>query len=325
MILRYLKKREPLEFDIDSEISLKLKNISKILKIFFRKAFRDFYKFFQRKLLKPSLREKVIEIEKKILNTKENLENNFTQAIELKKNGYLLIENLFNEQQLDEINKFFSKDILLDPIYHIDKKFKISNLPADAITGYIPSEHIIKCPYIFGGANNEKLLKILKNYFNCKFKLDWIWSWWSFPSEKPIGPQLFHRDYESMNFLKVFVYLTDVDENNGPHEIIEGSHKIDKLFNRERFNDELVFKNFNEKQKKTIIGKKGTSIIANTFCIHRGVNPKQKERLVLSYLFSVVPSNRSPKIPVVKYSDLDPFSKSKIKNKSINNLFIDFT
>ena len=67
MILRYLKKREPLEFDIDSEISLKLKNISKILKIFFRKAFRDFYKFFQRKLLKPSLREKVIEIEKKMV------------------------------------------------------------------------------------------------------------------------------------------------------------------------------------------------------------------------------------------------------------------
>ena len=128
MILRYLKKREPLEFDIDSEISLKLKNISKILKIFFRKAFRDFYKFFQRKLLKPSLREKVIEIEKKILNTKEDLENNCTEAIELKKNGYLLIENLFNEQQLDEINKFFSKDILLDPIYHIDRKFKVSNL-----------------------------------------------------------------------------------------------------------------------------------------------------------------------------------------------------
>ena len=49
---------------------------------------------------------------------------------------------------------------------------------------------LLKCPYIFKGANHNEVLDVLNTYFNCKFKLDWIWSWWSFPSEKPIGPQL---------------------------------------------------------------------------------------------------------------------------------------
>ena len=70
------------------------------------------------------------------------------------------------------------------------------------------------------------------------------------------GPQEFHRDYESMNFVKVFVYLADVDQHSGPHSFIKGSHKIDKLYERKRFSDELINKNFDNDKKLSILGEK---------------------------------------------------------------------
>ena len=42
------------------------------------------------------------------------------------------------------------------------------------------------------------------------------------------------------------------------------------------------------------------------------------------YLFSVVPSNRSPKIPVIKFNNLDKETQKSIRNKELNSLFIDF-
>ena len=37
--------------------------------------------------------------------------------------------------------------------------------------------------------------------------------------------------------------------------------------------------------------------MADTFALHRGLQPQKSRRLVLVFLYSVVPSNRSPKIP----------------------------
>ena len=50
--------------------------------------------------------------------------------------------------------------------------------------------------------------------------------------KKLYKPQKFHRDYESFNFIKLFVYLTDVDKDFGPHQYIIGSHKENKFLKR---------------------------------------------------------------------------------------------
>ena len=46
---------------------------------------------------------------------------------------------------------------------------------------------------------------------------------------------------------------------------------------------------------------------------NRGVKPKAKDRLVLSLLYSVFPSNRSPKIPPLNFSELN--NKNLYKKK----------
>ena len=325
MFKKFLYEGEPLEFDFRENVKNYKFKLFILIKIFFIKLFRILYKNFQRSLLKPSIRSIIIKVEKLIF-FKKNKKDFFAsdKVDELKNSGLLKIENLFTNSQLDEITNYLSKDIELEPIYGFDKKFKISNLPSNVKTGYFPTDYLINCPHVLSGANNESLQLILENYFQCKFKLDWIWAWWSFPSNQIIGPQLFHRDYESMNFIKVFVYLSDVGENSGPHEIIKGSHKINKLYKRERFEDEIVFKSFDINKKATIIGNKGATFIANTFALHKGINPKNSKRLVMVYLFSVIPSNRSPKIPVIKFNNLDKKTQKSIRNKELNSLFIDF-
>ena len=64
-------------------------------------------------------------------------------------------------------------------------------------------------------------------------------------------------------------------------------------------------------------------LLADTL-VHRGVDPKEENRLVLVYLFSIIPSNRSPKVPVVKFSNLSEEFRKTIKNKYIFDIFIDF-
>jgi len=123
-----------------------------------------------------------------------------------------------------------------------------------------------------------------------------------------------------MNFLKVFIYLTDVGEKNGPHEIIQGSHNMNLFYKRQRFKDEDIFSKIDIRKKKSFVGKAGTTFLANTYGIHRGLQPEEKERLVLVYLFSIIPSNRSPKLPYLNSKDLN----FVIKNKYIYDQFVNF-
>ena len=323
--MNFLKKilysEEPLEFNIRQQIYKK--NHIKIIKIyvFFIKLFRLTYKSYQRFFLRPKTRhlfqrlEKIFFIRKYKIYKSIDLEK---KKKELNNNGYLEINSIFTDFELKETFKYLSTDHLLEPIYTNHKKFNLKQPPSGVKTGYIDTHLLVKSKYILKAANNPNLLNILKSYFGCSFKLDWVWAWWSFPSNELAGPQLFHRDYESMNFLKVFVYLSDVDEFNGPHEYIIGSHKIDKLYKRERFSDQLINENFQKDKIFTIKGKRGKTFIANTFGIHRGLQPKNKKRLVLVYLFSVVPSNRSPKLPVLTRNELE----FDLKEKNINSLFV---
>ncbi len=324
--MNFLKKilysAEPLEFNLKQQIYKRNHvNLIKIY-VFFVKLFRLTYKSYQRIFLLPKTRilfqklEKVFLYKKYEFNTSIDLEK---KTKELNINGYLEINNIFNDIELKETIDYLSNDHLLEPIYTNHEKFYLSKPPTDAKTGYIDTNTLVKSKHILKAANNQNLLNILKSYFGCSFKLDWVWAWWSFPSKEIAGPQLFHRDYESMNFLKVFVYLSNVDQFNGPHEYIVGSHKVNKLYKRERFSDQLIYKNFTKDKILTINGKKGKTFIANTFGIHRGLHPKNEKRLVLVYLFSVVPSNRSPKLPVLRKNELN----FDLKEKKINSLFVE--
>ncbi len=326
MIFKKLLKGEILEFDIFSLIK---KNKTSLIYLIFLRIYHLLYKKFQRLLLKPKQRRIFQKIEKFIFTNKNKNSNQTNKDIikknsELKKNNFIFFEEIFEKNEIKNLQVKFKNEKNLIDVYTDNKNFSCQKRPISARMGYIPTEHIFNDEIVLKAANNKNLVSLLDNYFNCKYSLDWAWAWWSFESkEKDHGPQNFHRDYESLNFIKVFVYLTDVINNDdGCHEFVLSSSYINQFYKRKRFDQNYIKNKFKNNVIK-IFGKAGTTFIVDTYGIHRGVKPKAKDRLVLSLLYSVFPSNRSPKIPPLNFSELNNKNLYK-KNKYLNRLFINF-
>ena len=68
---------------------------------------------------------------------------------------------------------------------------------------------------------------------------------------------MFHFDLDRICWLKVFIYLTDTDEDSGPHEYVETSHQVgakpQELLNEgySRISEEKIKKHY----KKDILKK----------------------------------------------------------------------
>ncbi|MFN8018495.1 MAG: phytanoyl-CoA dioxygenase family protein [Acidimicrobiales bacterium] len=72
------------------------------------------------------------------------------------------------------------------------------------------------------------LLAVAQGYLGATPVQDLVAMWWSAAigeEASSAAAQLFHFDLDRLRFLKVFVFLTDVDEHNGPHVYVEGSHR----------------------------------------------------------------------------------------------------
>jgi len=100
--------------------------------------------------------------------------------------------------------------------------------------------------------------------------------------EKYRNAQYFHWDNDFKKFLKLYVYLTDVDENSGPHIFIPGTHKK-KLFDHKLcrlYSDDQIYSSY--KDIKKFIGKAGSLFFVDSYGIHKGDTPKSRSRLLLN-------------------------------------------
>jgi hypothetical protein len=108
------------------------------------------------------------------------------------------------------------------------------------------------------------------------------------------GP--WHRDSYFRQF-KSLIYLTDVDENNGPFQIIRGSHKNDQITKDTKsanldsmqcsFDQDTVEKLLKEEPNRlvTLTAKAGTVVLVDTSAIHRGTPLKSGVRYALTNYF----------------------------------------
>ena len=93
--------------------------------------------------------------------------------------------------------------------------------------------------------------------------------------------QIFHADKDFVRFLKIFIYLNDVDISNGPHVYIPHSKKC-TLGRDGRFSDADA-QSFSPTISPVYIeGPEGTIIYGDTSCLHRGTNPSAGVRYMLT-------------------------------------------
>ena len=119
--------------------------------------------------------------------------------------------------------------------------------------------------------------------------------WYSFPSPSKaassVSAQLYHFDLDTLRWLKVFYYLSDVTLENGPHTYVEGSHipgaKNSRLLKMgyARITDSEMAAAQPQKSV-TITGPAGTIILADTRCFHKGTPLNTGHRLIFSPIYA---------------------------------------
>ena len=161
-------------------------------------------------------------------------------------------------------------------------------------------------------ANDSKILNVVTSYFGAKPTISNINCWWSFGDRKSSKEaQFFHRDIDDYKFLKMFIYLTDVTEDSGPHIYVKGSHKSNKLAQLRRFSDLEVIDQYGDEKLLTLVYPKGYGFIEDTYGIHKGQLPSNGRRLLLQIQYSYLPLFVEKYEPVesehVEKMDLDPY------------------
>lgn len=208
---------------------------------------------------------------------------------ELRENGVVVIENFFTDEECktykDEIDKKmeeYSKTVWKD-----DTESDIRIWGAEDVSSIFMKYH-----------NNKFLHEMSERYLKTKVSnLLTLANRTRYREGNKGSGGGWHRDTSYHNQFKSVVYLTDVDENNGPFTYLLGTHKTNNLFDGKvksdikKFDfrlDEDFIKKVKDLGYKEIkcTAKRGTLILTDTRGIHRGSPLKEDVRYTLfNYFF----------------------------------------
>jgi len=119
--------------------------------------------------------------------------------------------------------------------------------------------------------------------------------WFNFPTERLAREsQLWHVDPEDHWNLRVFVFLTDVDDGAGPTTYAKGSHPKAGLLNKPASFKQKTTRRSNDSQMAAVIppekwlkavGPKGTIMFADTRGYHKGGHAQTHDRILYNCMF----------------------------------------
>jgi hypothetical protein len=127
--------------------------------------------------------------------------------------------------------------------------------------------------------------------------------WWSFPSRQGAardfhmaGQERFHFDLDDWRSLKFFFYVTDVDDDAGPHVMLRGSHRFHtaahQLSPMVGKTEEEVVAAYGRDNLITIHGPAGLGFAEDPFAFHMGRAPLRRPRLMAEIEFGVSAATR---------------------------------
>jgi hypothetical protein len=222
---------------------------------------------------------------------------------------------------------------------------------AGPFAGYT-MDQLMRTPHLIDFFNHPAIVDFIEMSLGCVPTLYSINAWWSFPATTPTGhgAQFFHRDNDDWRFVTMFLYLTDVDEESGPHQLIKGSHTlsgmtalIDKARGRGEdvpidalasFSDESYFtgafsgtceRAFGP-ETTNIVGPAGTIFMANTVAAHRGLMPTKKPRLVAWARYGMGPNTNSADLEQgpLAHPQVRTALRDTPRNRYVNRLLFEF-
>jgi hypothetical protein len=218
--------------------------------------------------------------------------------------GLVDLGRLLSAAQCDEIRTYFADKDVIDHYRPERAPFKPhgeGRHPACHV-GYHRDEDVVAAPYLLAIANDPKIVDAMHCYFGCRPVISYLAAWWSYPTG--VGPQQaenFHRDVDDWSFIKLFVYLTDVDAESGPHVYVRASAGSPRLNAIRRFRDEEVVAAFGEEALAVQTAEAGSAFLENTFGLHKGTQVQRGTRLIFQAVYSLNPVPYGPRRPVARF------------------------
>ncbi len=105
--------------------------------------------------------------------------------------------------------------------------------------------------------------------------------------EKYKNAQFFHWDNDFKKFLKLYIYLNDVDDDTGPHVFIKHSHKNKDKDHRlcRLYSDSQIYESYPLSNVIKFKGKSGSAFFVDSYGLHKGEKPIKKTRILLNVHF----------------------------------------
>jgi len=214
----------------------------------------------------------------------------------LKKNGYLILENILTTNEVDYLANDLKKK---DGFYLSDKngvsakqRLNLDN-PAE-VKFFYSSQDIINTKSFQKILFDSSLINFSQEYLNSYPVIDNISSWWSFPSNKPDknAAQWWHFDLERPKWLKFFFFMTDCTLETGAHSFVKETHKNNGINwhlrkkGYSRLSDEEINKYYKKEKIIDMTLSKGSLLIEDTRGLHKGKKLLKDKRFLIQLQFS---------------------------------------
>lgn len=218
---------------------------------------------------------------------------------QLQARGYTMLDDLVPAEQVREMIDYFANKQVYDRWNQSAGLFDPTQPPAECHTAPFTNEDIIHSPHAIRWANHPKVLEIVEHALGAKPTVSNLSVWWSYPGhDTPQEAENFHRDVDDLRFIKLFLYLSDVDDGAGPHVFVPTSQNHPGFKKIRRYTDEEVEREFGCEGIHYFTGPKGSAFLENTYGLHKGQLPTQTRRLLFQVQYSLHP------IGIYKYQPL---------------------
>jgi Phytanoyl-CoA dioxygenase (PhyH) len=156
-------------------------------------------------------------------------------------------------------------------------------------------QQVINIPDVQALLADQSVLAVAQAYLGARPVADVASMWWhtAYTAQPDSNAaQFYHFDMDRIRWLKIFIYLTDVSPDNGPHCFVAGSQRTGGIppgllsKGYARLSDEEVLKHFPAERLKEFHARAGTIIIEDTRGLHKGKALRRGDRLMLQLQFS---------------------------------------
>jgi hypothetical protein len=145
-------------------------------------------------------------------------------------------------------------------------------------------------------ALQKPVLQLANAYFGMYTRLRYYNVWRTFATQSEArASQLWHQDREDFLILKMFVYLSDIDDGAGPFTYAAGTHPKGMSHQAPNYFMEGNVKRSADQQMAAVVpadrwvkavGRAGTIVFADTRGYHKGGLARERDRLMYTCMFT---------------------------------------